>query len=256
MPSLVDDTPLLMLPGTACDKRLFEPLIERIGACNVIVADMTGARTMPDLARKILGEAPANFALLGFSLGGIAALEIMAQAPHRVRRLALIDTTARPDPPANAVTRRRAVSDASENGMDGFILDAWERLVAPINAGDQALRGTILAMARDCTGDGLADQTEIAIHRADSRPRLAAIAVPTLVLAGAHEQVCPLEAHSEIADTIPGAEFHIIKDAGHFAPLENPGAVAAHVKKWLVGKWLGDGQDCMPSKQSQLKELS
>ena len=87
-----------------------------------------------------------------------------------------------------------------------------------------ALRETILEMARDCGPDRLAEQTEVAIHRADSRPRLTAIAVPTMVLAGEHEQLCPLDAHREIADRIPGAKFHVIKDAGRFAPLENPDA--------------------------------
>jgi pimeloyl-ACP methyl ester carboxylesterase len=232
--SLADDTPLLMLPGTACDRRLFEPVIARLQGRRVIVADISGARTMPDLARKILADAPANFDLLGFSLGGIAALEIMAQAPQRVTRLALVDTTARPDPEVNAAPRRKAVLDAREKGMEGFILDAWERLVASGNVGDQALRETILKMARDCGPDRLAEQTEAAIHRADSRPRLTAIAVPTMVLAGEHEQLCPLDAHREIADGIPDAKFHVIKDAGHFAPLENPDAVVRHINNWLT----------------------
>lgn len=233
MSSLVDHTPLLALPGTACDRRLFQPLIARLAGHEVIVAEMTGARTMPDLARKILAAAPQVFDLLGFSLGGIAALEIVAQAPHRVRKLALVDTTARPDPGANAALRRKAVLTAREKGMDGFILESWDRLVAPVNAGDSELRETIVSMARDCGPDRLADQAEVAIHRADSRLRLGGITQPTLVLAGRQEQVCPLEAHQEIADGIEGAEFHIIDDAGHFAPLENPDAVAVHVRKWL-----------------------
>lgn len=225
--------PLLLLPGTLCDARLFAPLIAGLDGWPVLVAEMTGARTTPDLARRLLADAPEKFALLGFSLGGIVALEMVAEAPERVARLALVDTTARPDPPENAVSRRHAAEAARRDGTDGFINEAWEQLVAPVNGGREDIRETLLAMARDGGAALLDDQSEVAIHRADGRPRLARIGVPTLVLAGAHERVCPVEAHREIAEEIPGAEFHLIPGAGHFAPLENPDAVAHHVRQWL-----------------------
>lgn len=235
-PPMMNDPrpPLLLLPGTACDRRVFAPLIDRIGDYPIVLGDTGGARTMPDLAEAILEAAPPVFLLAGFSLGGICALEMIARQPERIVKLALIDTTPRPDPPANAVMRRKAVANARERGMDSFILDAWPRLVAPVNVDDEALRDTIVAMARDCGPDRLSDQAEVAIHRADSRLRLSAITQPTLVLAGAHEQVCPLEAQHEIAAGIPGAVLHLIDDAGHFAPLENPDAVALHIGRWLA----------------------
>lgn len=238
--------PLLLLPGTACDERVFAPVIERLGDYPVVVGNMGGARTMPDLATAILAAAPPRFLLAGFSLGGICALEMIARQPKRIAKLCLIDTTARPDPPANALVRRKAVKDAREKGMDGYILDAWHRLVAPGKADDIALRETIVAMARDCGPDRLAEQAEAAIFREDSRPRLSAIARPTLVLAGAHEQVCPLDAQEEIAAGIAGSELHLVADAGHFAPLENPDAVARHLKRWLNA-----GPDPLPQTPAQ-----
>ena len=225
--------PLLLLPGTVCDARLFDPLVQRLGLPVTIVADMTGADTTPDLAARILASAPERFSLLGFSLGGIVALEMMAQAPERVARLALVDTTARPDPAANAEKRRTAVAKARAEGMDGYIFDAWSNLVAPDNVDDDALQALITSMARDAGADVLASQSEVAIHRADGRPRLPGIAVPVLVLAGEAEKVCPIEAHIEMAQASPGARFFTIPKAGHFAPLENPAAVARHVRDWL-----------------------
>lgn len=226
--------PLLLLPGMVCDARLFEPLIRRLNVPVTIIGDMTGAETTAALAARILSGAPERFSLLGFSLGGIVALEMMAQAPERVARLALVDTTPRPDPESNAAIRRAAVAAARADGMDGYIIDAWSRLVSPANAADAGLQATIVAMARDAGPDVLAQQSEVAIHRADSRLRLGGIAVPTLVLAGADEQVCPLEAHQELADGIAGARFFTIPKAGHFSPLENPAAVARHVRAWLA----------------------
>ena len=230
--------PLLLLPGTACDARLFEPLLRRLAVPIVTVVDMGGAETTPELAARILREAPERFSLLGFSLGGIVALEMVAQAPERVARLALIDTTARPDPKDNALRRRATVAKAREEGMDTYVADAWTNLVAPDNASDGELRDLITAMARDAGADRLAAQAEVAINRADSRPRLREIAVPTVVLAGESEQVCPLAAHAELAAGIAGARYFTIPKAGHFAPLENPAAVARHVRDWL--DWTDD----------------
>lgn len=226
--------PLLLLPGTACDERLFGPLLDALDWPDAMVVPLAGARSTPQMAQRLLAQAPDRFALLGFSLGGIVALEMIAQAPQRIERLALVDTTARPDPRENAKLRRAAVRKAEAGDIDSFVLDSWPTLVAPVHAADERLRRTILAMARDCGPQRLAEQAEIAIHRSDSRPRLDAIAVPTLVVAGAEEQVCPLDAHREMADAIPGARFFTIPQAGHFAPLENPAELARHMRDWLA----------------------
>lgn len=225
--------PLLLLPGTACDRRLFEPMLARLGLPVTIVADMSGAGSAAEQARLILAEAPERFSLLGFSLGGIVALEMVAQAPERAARLALVDTTARPLPPDEAVRRREQVTLARAGGMRDYVLDGWSRSVAESTAADEMLRDTVITMAEELGAERLSRQVEIAINRADSRPRLSAIAVPTLILAGEDEQVCSLEAHREMADAIPGAAFFTIPRAGHFSPLENPAAVARHVRHWL-----------------------
>lgn len=237
--------PLLMLPGTACDERVFLPVIARLGGYPVTVGTMTGASTTPELAARILVDAPEVFCLAGFSLGGIVALEIVAQAPERVAGLALIDTTPRPDPDPNAAARRAAVANARNNGMRSYITDSWERLVAPANLDDRHLLDTLCAMACDAGPDVLASQSEAAIHRADSRPRLKDIAVRTLVVRGESDEVCPLAVHRELADGIAGSRFVEVADAGHFAPLERPEEVAAGIRLLLAavsGKGFADNR--------------
>lgn len=225
--------PLLLLPGTLCDERLFEPLILRLEDWPVIVADMTGADTTPDLAERILAAAPDRFILGGFSLGGIVALEMIARQPERVAGLLLMDTTARPDPAHNAPIRYKALEDARDRGIESYIEDSWEQLVAPANRERWDLRDTLIAMAEKGGIAALRSQTGAAIHRADSRPRLGSIDVPTLVLAGEAEQVCAVETHCEIAEGIAQARLHLVPGAGHFAPLENADFVAETLKPWL-----------------------
>ncbi|MET0429678.1 MAG: alpha/beta fold hydrolase [Microvirga sp.] len=232
--------PLLLLPGTLCDARVFAPVVARLRDADgriggaVIVGDMTGADSTPALAAKLLAEAPPRFALAGFSLGGIVGLEMIAQAPERIERIALLATNARPDPAANAAPRRDAVERARRHGVATFIDDSWPKPVAPCNATDAALRALIVAMAETGGPAVLASQSEVAIHRADSRPRLAAITVPALVLCGEDDVVCRPDAHREMAGLIPGATLAILPGAGHFVTLEAPDAVAAHLRAWLA----------------------
>lgn len=246
--STSQDAPLLLLPGTLCDARVFAPVVARLCDASdgrsaspgssvaraVIVGDMTGAESTPALAAKLLADAPPRFALAGFSLGGIVALEMIAQAPERIERIALLATNARPDPAANAAPRRAAVERARGHGMATFIDDSWPRPVAPSNAADGALRALLVAMAESGGDAVLASQSEVAIHRADSRPRLKDIAVPALVLCGEDDVVCRPDAHREMAELIPGATLAILPGAGHFVLLEAPDAVAAHLRAWLA----------------------
>jgi pimeloyl-ACP methyl ester carboxylesterase len=164
------------------------------------------------------------------------------QAPHRIAALALVDTTARPDPEANAAVRRQAVERARNHGMAGYIDDAWPDPVSPSNADRRDLRDLLVAMAEDGGADALASQAEVAIHRADGRPRLPGIAVPTLVICGHDDRICNPDLHREIADLVPNATLAIIPDAGHFALVEQPDEVATHVRDWLAAAHASAGE--------------
>jgi len=219
--------PLVLLPGTLCDARVFAPVLERLAPREAIVPALIGAETAPAMAERLLGTLPPRFALAGFSLGGIVALEMIAQAPERITRLALIDTTARPDPEANWTVRRNAVARAAQIGVDRYVTQKlWSLYVSGDAAADQRLRDLVGAMSAAVGLD--------AIRRADSRPRLPAIAVPVLVLCGAEERLCPVELHREMAERIAGADLAVIAAAGHFALIEQPDVVAAHVARWLA----------------------
>lgn len=230
--------PLALLPGTLCDGRVYGPLLERLApdhARPVLTPVTDGAETAADAAALLLRGLPPRFALAGFSLGGIVALEMIAQAPERVTRLALIDTTARPDPPANRAIRRNAVARAAAMGLDRYVGDKlWSLYAADAGRTRADLKALVEAMAADAGIDRFRRQSEIAINRTDSRPRLARIDAPALVLCGAHDKLCPPEVHLEMAALIPGATLVVVSDAGHFAIIEQPDAVARAFEAWLT----------------------
>lgn len=226
--------PLLLLPGTLCDERLWHPVLRHLPGQPVTMAEMDGALTAPDLAARILSGAPPRFALAGFSLGGIVALEMAAQAPERITRLALVSTTPRPDPESNHAARRTAVARAKALGLERFIADElWPRYVGAASRDDGDLKALICGMATSLGLEAFAAQSEVAIHRADSRPRLSRIQVPTLVLAGAEDRLCPPEVQREMAAAIPDADLVLVPGSGHFVLLEEAEVAARHLRAWL-----------------------
>ncbi len=226
--------PVILLPGTLCDDRAFAPLIARLAGHDVRTILTTGAETTEALATRILAETPPVFVLIGFSLGGIVALEVAAQAPLRVAGLALIGSTARPDRPALAQSRRADVADARARGLAAVLLEKfWPRYVAARALDDFALQRVVLAMAETMGVGAFAQQTELIISRADSGPRLKRLSLPILALCGAEDALCPPLLHEEIAAAAPNATLAIIPSAGHFVLLEAPSQSIDAILAWL-----------------------
>ena len=103
--------PTVLVPGLLCSPRLYAeqlPALWRFGP--VSVASIHHDDSMAAIARRFLAAAPPQFALAGLSMGGYLAFEIMRQAGHRVTRLALLNTSARPDTAEQAQSRRDQVA--------------------------------------------------------------------------------------------------------------------------------------------------
>lgn len=159
-------THVLFLPGLLNDASLFQQQIDVLSAvASTDVADLTQAETIADAARSVLDHAPKEpFVLVGLSLGGYVAFEIMRQAPERVAALALLDTSARPD----------------------------------------------------------------------SRPSLADIRCPTLVICGREDVITPLPIAAEIAAGIQDSRLCIVENCGHLSPLDQPDEVARLLLEWIT----------------------
>jgi pimeloyl-ACP methyl ester carboxylesterase/predicted ester cyclase len=222
-------TPLVLLPGTLCDERVFAPLLGRLAPRSTLLLPLDACSDVVEMADRILRAAPDRFALLGFSLGGIVALEIAARAPDRLSGLALIGSNARNVPVENHPSRRAAAIAGADIGEVIALL--WPNYVADGN--DPALHATISKMAEDLGRDTLVRQTELALSRADSRPRLPTLAMPALVLAGSEDVIAPPEFQQELMEGLSNATLALLPDAGHFVLLEAPDAVATHVATWL-----------------------
>ena len=226
--------PLIFLPGLICDARLWRDVVEGLAdRIAPMVADLTLDETIPAMAARTLAAAPPRFALAGLSMGGYVALEIMRQAPERVTRLALLDTSARPDTEERRETRRKGIEMVRQGRFIGVSRGLLASLVAPHHLGTP-LAGEVQAMSERVGQQAYIRQQKAILARIDSVPHLKDIAVPTLVGVGALDKLTPPELAEEMAARIPGAELVQFPDAAHLPTMENPAPVIEAMRSWLA----------------------
>jgi pimeloyl-ACP methyl ester carboxylesterase len=226
--------PIVLVPGLNCSARLYGeqiPALWRFGP--VMVADHRRDQSMPAIARRILASAPPRFALVGLSMGGYIALEIVHQAPERVARLAVLDANARADTPERSENRRGLIAMA-QSGRFADVTDIqFPMFVHRRLHGDVNLKAFVRTMAEETGAEAFVRQQTAIINRADARPLLASIACPTLVLVGDGDLLTPPELAQEIVDGIRGARLVVVPDCGHLSTVEQPEAVNRALIDWL-----------------------
>jgi pimeloyl-ACP methyl ester carboxylesterase len=229
---------VLFLPGLLEDADGFRTQIDSIGSrATCLVADLTRSETMAALAKDALAQAgdAERLSVVAHSMGGYVALEVMRQAPARVERLALLNTNARADSP-EATDNRKRLMGLSEKDFPAVISTLMPKLLHEEHRNDTGIVGTITEMALATGRDAFLRQQRAIIRRIDSRPHLAAIRCPTLVVAAREDALMPVEMLEEVARGIPFGRLAIVERCGHMSMLERP----AHVSKLLID-WLGGG---------------
>jgi pimeloyl-ACP methyl ester carboxylesterase len=225
--------PILFVPGLLCTEALFAPQIAAFADRPIMVADHRRHDSIEAIAASILSQAPERFSLIGLSMGGYIAMEIMREAPERVGKLALLDTNARPDVGDQSERRRFLIDLTRKKGFAKVPHLLFPGFVHEKNEDNEELKSIVVEMAMDTGPDAFIRQQTALINRIDARPRLREIACPALVLVGDGDRLTPPEIAQEIHENIPGSELVTIEGSGHLSTLEAPGEVTAALRTFL-----------------------
>jgi pimeloyl-ACP methyl ester carboxylesterase len=226
--------PILLVPGLGCSARLYEAQISALWRFGpVTVANHREGDSVAEIARHILETAPPRFALAGLSLGGYVAFEIVRQAPRRVLKLALLDTSARPDTPEQTELRKQRVALAEAGRYADIARMQFPLSVHESRHEDAALFALYRAMQAETGAEAYVRWQRAIMLRADMRPFLPEISCPTLALVGDADKITPLPLAEEMAAGIRGAELVVVSACGHLSAAERPEEVNAALVGWM-----------------------
>jgi pimeloyl-ACP methyl ester carboxylesterase len=236
---MLSPTRLLLLPGLICDQTVWQQQIDAlsdVAACSV--ADYGSLDSIPAMAAAVFRLAPERFSIAGHSMGGRVALEVYRLAPHRVERIALLNTgsLARPTGEAGeeeARKRGKLVALAHSQGMCAMLREWLPPMIDPRRINDAVLVNAITEMMSRKTPDIFAAQVRALLARPDASAVLDQIRCPTLLLTGREDGWSTPAQHATMAAKIPGSELVVVPDCGHMSMLERPAEVGAALRAWL-----------------------
>ena len=230
---------LLLLPGNMCDARMWSGLCD----LHCVHADLSRDDSIEQMAQRMLIEHQGPLIPIGFSMGGIVALEMARQAPDRIHGLILSDTNAGADLPERAILRP-AQQDRVRNGeLAAIVADELKPVyLADQNRCNEPMKTLLFDMAMELGDDVFIRQSEALRTRADLGPVLDLYMGPVIFLCGAEDALCPPALHHVMAARCHDAEVHIITGAGHLLPLEQPAHFRSIISDWLTRKF-GDTND-------------
>ncbi|PKI21262.1 alpha/beta hydrolase [Staphylococcus succinus] len=220
--NLYKDT-IIFLPGTLCNKRLWERQIDFFESeYNIIIGKLNNYNSIEKMAEAILSKAPEKFFLVGLSLGGIVSLEIARIAPQRVVKLVLMDTT--PNPPTSKqidswrVFRKMCESKQFDDITKKHLLP---QMLSNKNDNEK-LENIVIQMSKEVGMKSYLKQLDALENRKNYRNFLNGILVNTLILVGEEDKICPVYISEYLDNQLPNSSLNLISNSGHLPPLENP----------------------------------
>lgn len=225
---------LVLVPGLVCDVEAWHHQVKHlVEVADITVPPVEVEETMQDMAAGVLAEAPSRFAVAGFSMGGYVALEMLRQAPERITRLALLDTSARPDTAEKLAVRERAIA-ACERGDYREVIEG----MLPVLLCEECRRGPLAdfvrAMMSRVGPEVFARRHRAMMTRTDRRDVLERADIPVRVIFGREDAMSTLEEHEEMAGLARRGRLSIIEDSGHMTIIECPQSVSALMRDWLL----------------------
>jgi pimeloyl-ACP methyl ester carboxylesterase len=227
---------LLLLPGLLCDERVWRDQVEALrDVAQCSIPDWGSLDTIAAMAEHVLAIAPETFSLAGHSMGGRVAFQVVRLAPHRVKRLALLNTGADAAGDQEERPRMALVERARTEGMRAMAMQWLPPMLDPKRLSDAALVEEIVQMIERKTSEIFLKQQRALLTRPDANPGLSQIQCPALLLSGREDTWSPPARHQAMSAAIRGSRVVIIPDSGHMSPMEQPAAVSEALREWLVG---------------------
>ncbi len=222
---------LVFLPGTLCTSAMFQPFInsQHYHSATIDFIEHNSLAQMCAAIKEKVGD--TAIIPVGFSMGGMAALEFIRTFPEQVQGLILLNSNCHADLAGRKAGRDEHLTIAKENGLSSLMKNTYLPIYfAESNCPESSV---VLAMAEKLGIHTFEAQLQVLAERPDSLLTLSSFQQPTLIIGAENDIPCPVQ-HQQLMDkAAQNSELHIIENAGHFAALEQPKKINHIINQWV-----------------------
>jgi pimeloyl-ACP methyl ester carboxylesterase len=228
---------LFLLPGLMCDEAVWEHQAEVLSdVADIRIPVFRGFNSLVEMARSVLAQAPERFSVVGHSMGGRVAWEVMEMAGNRIDRFAVMDTGVHPVSTTEPSGRQALLDLARDAGLDA-VAEAWiPPMIHPHRHGDKGLVSAIREMILRNSVEDFYGQMHALLNRKDQTASLPGIGQHVLLVAGEADGHSPPAQHEQMAALLPDSRLEVIAGAGHMVTMEKPDEVSEVLLSWFTGE--------------------
>lgn len=229
---------LLLIPGLVCDESVWRGQVHSLSALMRTDFFIGETCSIESMAAAALATNAGPLIVVGHSLGGRIALEMVRQAPERVHGVALLNSGYRQLPAGEAgereVAGRRALLQvARQEGLRAMALRWLPPMLHAKSRSDNALVESLVGMIERCSLSRYEKQLQALVARPDATEVLRQLRCPLLLLTGHQDGWSPWARHAEMAALAAHSVLIGVHECGHMSPVERPEQVAVALQHWL-----------------------
>jgi pimeloyl-ACP methyl ester carboxylesterase len=218
-----------------CDSRLFQPQISEFSKQYLVcIAPLSYSDSIEKISFEILRQLPPKFTLIGLSMGGILAMEIIKKVPERVMKIVLMDTNYKSETSEIKSRRLPQIQLVNEGLLEDVMCQQIKNNYLRKDKQNQEIFDLCLSMANDLGKEIFINQSTALANRKDYKSTLKNIKIPSLIICGEYDRLCPIKVHMEMESLIENSTLEIIPDAAHLPTLEQPAYLNKILCKWLI----------------------
>ena len=226
---------IVLIPGMMCNTDIFSHQISLLEKFfNVIIKEFNEHRNIELGVKNLCSNLPSEFHLLGHSMGGIVAMEIVRQHSEGVLSLVLINTNPYEEKEELKDRRNRILKDLDALDLISLMRSDYISRYFPNDCRDEnKLIQKCVDMASTLDKEVFYNQSVALRDRKDQTSILEKLNCKTLIICGERDQLCPVSYHTDMNKMIKSSDLIVFEGVGHMPMLECPQKLNNHLKNFF-----------------------
>lgn len=214
------------LPGTMCTEALWKFIFPELVNIHPIPIAITHCKSFAEIDNKIAACIESPAVLVGFSLGGFAAMNFACNYPEKIAKLVIIAANSSGLRTKEIQLRNHTITFLEKNKYTGITTSRMHQFLHEQQHNNQLLLDLIRDMDKALGKEILIRQLKATSLRSDISEKLKNIKIPVLLVAAEEDRIVSFESVKTTANKMRKSIVYKIKNCGHMIPLEKPKELA------------------------------